>query len=71
MRVRKENADERPIDFYTVSDTKTRRPYVESRFRTRCVIDTICVDQRQPTVDVPSVYVYRVADARNVRRAYA
>ena len=39
--------------------------------RARREIDIFCVHQRQRSMDVPSAYAYRAADARKVRIAYA
>ena len=65
--------------FYTVNirwkyadRTLAERPELPTSMqRARREIDTFCVHQRQRTVDVPSAYAYRAADARNVRIACA
>ena len=77
MRARNENANKCAIDFYTVSvrwkhadRTLAERPELAiNTQRARREIDTFCVHPRQRTVDVPSAYAYRAADARNVRIA--
>ena len=79
MRARNENANKCAIYFYTVSvrwkhadRTLTERSELATNTqRARREIDTFCVHQRQRTVDVPSAYAYRAADARNVCIAYA
>ena len=75
MRARNENAYKCATDVYTVSArwkhadrTLTERSELAINTQTaRREIDTFCVHQRQRTVDVPSAYAYRTADARNVR----
>ena len=75
MRARNENANKCATDFNTVSvrwkhadRTLTERSeHATNTQRARREIDTFCVHQRQRIVDVPSAYVYRAADARNVR----
>ena len=79
MRARNENANKCAIDFYTVSirwkhadRMLAERPELATNTqRARREIDTFCVHPRQRTVDVPSAYAYRAADARNVRIACA
>ena len=79
MRARNENANKCAIDFYTVSvrwkhtdRTLTERSELaKNTQRARREIDIFCLQQRQRTVDVPSAYAYRAADARNVRIACA
>ena len=79
MLARNENANKRPIDFYTVNvrwkhTDRTLKEHWELACNTQSArreIDKFCVHQRQRTVDVPSAYVYRDADARNVRIAGA
>ena len=77
IRARNENANKCAIDFYTVSvhwkqadrTLAERSELATNTQRASREIDTFCVQQRRRTVDVPSAYAYRAADARNVRIA--